>query len=752
MAMLSLFLIGCGGDETTSDTGDGGNGPAESISIDTQDTLDFASESVLTSVNLANKVRTDSEHELHITNIALLSDHNNCDFVDMDGLKFRIETNGSQVCRFSYTVEPISDDFSGSQSGISQIVVSDVRDTRDDNILPDSLPPISKMAYQSEVLSIDLTPYLPNGFVLDTKSVELTGTTDTGELGSFKSLGSSIIYTAPDEALGVVRIYYSAINNMANLLPGVIYVTISDLANANTAPIASINETLGDKILADSPTDSFSIDIEDYVFDADGDKLQLIDVYTNGLGWASNLTQFTFEYSPNLSGMQYITYIVADHHGGYGIGTLNFYVRSYDIIFDADQNITFYPTYTLEEIASTEGTFSDIYVENGTQGEAGEYPIFNEDLADAYCVTRGLVLPRASQLMSLYTDPLGSSSVFETEYKWPSGSSYIVTDGTFSLNDGTSSAAGAQEGYVSCVEQVEFPSDYNFSSKYLGADWDENTIVLASAAVDGNNIPLPPSKYGLAYTVVDTNPEGLAGEVIVEVHENNIVVKKRSDAVFQAVLEITDLMVQGDIQDITTLIVGTGACPNGVSVNDTQYLGCIPVLDNRDTSEKYTGAVADHILINLGYKLDQFSDDIPYLKTSNTTPEYSYYDLNDVSVISESVMKSAINQYAQDYCDIANAVELGGRDNWTWYIQNPGNTMKEEWFSNATFPMARNLTRWISSEAGIDLAMSGQGVFFFKDKTTNQLNQNVDTQAIAYQPRGSSAHKAWQYITCYSPD
>ena len=64
---------------------------------------------------------------------------------------------------------------------------------------------------------------------------------------------------------------------MANLLPGVIYVTISDLANANTAPIASINETLGDKILADSPTDSFSIDIEDYVFDADGDKLQLID-------------------------------------------------------------------------------------------------------------------------------------------------------------------------------------------------------------------------------------------------------------------------------------------------------------------------------------------------------------------------------------------------------------------------------------------------------------------------------------------
>ena len=745
LALLSFILLGCGGQETGSDTDNGGNKPAESISIDTQSTLDFVPESVLTSVDLTSKVRSDSGQDLHITDITPLSDYNNFDFVDVSGLKFRIETEEAQVCRFRYTVEPASGDFSGSQSGISQIVVSD------ESTVSSPLPPISKTAYQSEVLVIDLTSYLPEGFSLDNTSIELVGYTDTGDVGAFESQGNSITYTAPDEALGVVTIYYSAINDLMDILPGVIYVTISD--TANTAPIVSINVALEDKILADSPTDSFTINIEDYVSDADGDELQLTEVFTNGLGWATNLTQYTFEYNPNLSGMQYLTYIVTDDRGGYGIGTLNFKVRSYGIIFDDDQDVTFYPTYTLEEVASTNGSFSGTYTENGTQGEAGQYPIFNEDLADAYCVTRGLVLPVISQLRSLYTDPLSNSSVFTSQYKWPSGSSYIAIDGIFSLFDGASSLTQGQVGYVSCIEQVELPSDYNFSSKYLGADWNENSIVLASAEVNGNHIPLPPSKYELEYKVVDTNPANLADQVIVEVQENNIIVKQASTRVFQAVLEITDPNnVQGSLQDTTTLIVGTGACPNGVTVNDTQFLGCIPVLDNNETSEKYTAAVADHILINLGYKLDLFGDDIPYLTTSNTTPVYSYYR-TDILGQSESSIKQSIGLYAQDYCDILNAAEVGGRDNWIWYQQGGiSNPPSREQFENLEGTLAAELTRWMSDATGLSVADVGQGVFVFQDKITHQLNQDVDNNRMRYQYNPQNPWKAWQYITCYSSD
>ncbi|HIF9399625.1 TPA: Ig-like domain-containing protein, partial [Photobacterium damselae] len=458
---LSIFLAAC---HSGSPSVDPTPPPVKTVSINAQDTLQFITpDTPFVTVKLASKVVADNTQPLSLTSVTPLSPQTSqhCDVrtVNKDQLSFTVSPNDVGTCRFQYTIEPQSQTYSGHNVAVSQVVVTDTPPE-----VGEYLPPISKALAASEsdhdsTLNIDLSHSLPSDedgtpFSLDSDSIELLGeTSPDNALGTYSVSGNTITYTAPVDSQGVVRLYYSAINAAhTQVRPGIIYIGIGQ--PTNTSPSAQPIVTLDPSYLALTPKQT--IDITPYINDPDGDSLQLVGVYGNGLGAISNITSGQFTYQPYHTGPQYITYVISDHNGGYAIGQITFQELMYPSIFDATTKTTFYPPPTQDELSRGDETSSGLHREDGTQGLVGDYPIFNQALAQAYCIVHGMVLPSVAQLKGVFSRPLDGKSVFsDARYRWSSGVDYVASDGRVSLNDGTSSTDTSTAGYLSCASPVK---------------------------------------------------------------------------------------------------------------------------------------------------------------------------------------------------------------------------------------------------------------------------------------------------------
>lgn len=598
--LLALLLTACGGEETSSSYDGGESGPTTTdITIQTQNTLDRAPEGERVTIDLSEHVRSNDTKALTLTAVTPMSDYNHCDVLDIQGLTFKVSTSQAQVCRYDYRVEPSQSDLSGTGTGISQVVVSDAYDGTQE-----TLTPISKTVTESKTIDIDVSETLPSGFALDEDSLDLTS--DMTDPGEITVEGNIIRYTAPEDTAGTTQIYYTAVNETtAEVLPGLIHIAVS--LSGNTAPVAQLEPEMNPRVLTDSPDGSFEFDVAQYVVDAEGDNVQLIDVYTHGLGFADiHPLSTAFTYTPNGTGTQSLTYVVTDHRGGVGVGTLVFEVDAYYAIYDASQDLTFEPTYTQEEISAMNGVYSDLHWENGTQGEVGYHPVFDRELAEAYCQTRGLVLPTRSQLSTLFTGELAREPVFTSQYQWPSGAPYIASDGWVSLSNGQSSTATAN-GYVFCIQYIASASDYSFTESIVPAQWDSEVIIAASAETsDGNQVPLPTEAYDLQATVVSTLPEGRESQVNVDIDGNRVTVSTLFPEIKTATVTLTDPSVQGSIDEVS-LVVGLAQCDNSLDFETMQRLGCVPVIHFRDTTEAFTGSLTNNTQLSIGFDCTQMT-------------------------------------------------------------------------------------------------------------------------------------------------
>ena len=708
----------------------------QNITISAQHTIELKPESELSWVDLSEAVTSDQPNLLELSEVTPLSAHNHCDVIQIKGLKYQIETAAAQVCRYRYRVGPKAEQYQGQSEGISQVVVSDAAQ----DVTP--LQPIGQTVYEDSTEQIDISESLPLNYHLDATSIELTGNTSTDNLGTAEELEQDMIqYTSPTNTTGNVEIYYSAINELTDSVrPGVIYITLGDL---QAGLIADTHRQLEEKVLADEPSHSFNIDVADFVTAQENQTITLVEVYTNGQGTrvvTPNSTEFL--YKPNFTGAHYINYVVQDEKGSYAMGGLTFNVVSYRSIYDPTQKLTFSPTYTFDEIVRMGGTYSGLESEFGVTGEPGYYPTFDRALANAYCVTEGKRLPTSDELSSMYNHIISPNSAYTSEYRWPVGSRYATdynhNDETVrcSLSSGKCYIGNDTSAYVSCVKELYTSSEYSFEQAIQGAGWEEKNTLSASAYDESEAYynPLPKEEYQLSYTVVKTVPEGLNDLVQVKIVDNAVTVSRTNDSLKQTTLELHSPNVSGDI-DKVTLLIGLSECPSGVTVNETQLIGCIPVI-YEDDGTAFSGALPDQILSKLGF--DLLSDTPNSLRKSGSTPNYSYFSPHNVS------NQTDIAEFITPLCEQLNASIVAGRDNWTW-AWDPSLHGDKEGTRTLQGNLASELTNWISTNTGASAMTVGQGFFHIIHNNLYQSNQLNDDNRITLQ-----SFLQWQYITCVS--
>lgn len=707
--------------------------------ITAQDIVSYSPENTVATLDLSSAISVDNGESVRLSSIEPLSDYNQCTVVEKKGEIAYIDTEGSQVCRFAYTAEA---NISQSHStGIAQVIVTENK--------PESfsLNPLTRTTLHSSETQISLQTILPASTHVNEESLELFGTTSSGALGEVFLDGETLYYTSPKNTSGAIRLFYTAQDEqLTQVHQGVVYITISE---TNTAPKAQTETTLIDKVLTDYPSKRFLIDVRDYISDDDSNDLQLVEVYTNGLGTREILPWSTkFEYTPSQSGEHYINYVVTDHYGGYAVGSLHFKVLYYASIYDEQQDITFSPTYTMEELSRMNGSYSGTFIETGETGDSGYYPTFHRDLAQAYCMRKGQKLPSRNQILMMFQNTLKSQPIYQTSYQWPSGMSYVGSDGTFSLYDGTVSPDDTA-GYLTCISSALNPTEYSFDSKYYAAGWGESTMISASQEVDAyERVSLAPDKYELEYQITSTTPENLFELVDVKIHDNQVIVSRNSDLIKTAILELRSPNVAGN-QNTTSLMIGLTACPQDVTVEETQILGCVPIIYEQD-GPAFTAALSNQILSQIGFNV--FNSPPSALKQSNTYPNYSYFDPNILG--DDHNLHSDLAPFLTPFCEKLNESFVAGRNNWAWTWDDALLGALPTYNRDLQGSFATEVTNWMSESTNLDSGTVGQGFFSLtSENLLYQSNQVRNTAQIVTQGvpgKGYSTLKQWQFITCVS--
>ncbi|MHA6607443.1 Ig-like domain-containing protein [Photobacterium damselae] len=660
LMIVSIFIVGCNG--SNSESSDiHPTPPKKEISIYTQDTIQFSDGKRPIIVDLRNRVKSENNEDTIISDVKSLNpDNENCSITDINGLTFTTLTNDIGICRYEYKVKPINSSSVGQGRAISQVIVTE------DYEKGEYLPPISSVlspSTETEPSSIIFDKsqiQIPDGFIVD--NVNLIGDTESHELGSISFDDKSITYLAPVDTTGVVRIYYSIVNEDSGIIrPGIIYIAIGQSINSN--PVAEPESRIASISILDD--ERSPINVDPYTNDPDKDPLQLVYVYSSQ-GVVKDINGLEFTYIPTETGTNYITYIVSDHNGGYAVGLLISEVSSFINIYDDNQNVTFSAPLTQSDLAATEGISSGQNMESGDSGPKGIYPLFNRDLAISYCTTRGLVLPTKKQYTSLFTDKLKSTPIYDSEYEWIAGAPYVAIDGFVSLATGDVDET-VELGYFSCVEYVAGPEEYSFSQPaYLG-EFDKNVVITAAANSSYGLFPLPEELYDLKTEVFRTMPEGLEDKVSIFVSGQTVRVSVEpsiEDEIKNVIVSVKDpVHVQGEISD-TKIIYGISECPLGATTEEILDSDCIPTIGYIGSPTKVTGPVSSNTMANMGIDITKIPS---VFKKITDSPEYVATAIADGVEESYKMYDEWNNKgrsFVANYCDILSSLYIGGRDNW----------------------------------------------------------------------------------------
>ncbi|MDK9758396.1 cadherin-like domain-containing protein, partial [Vibrio sp. D173a] len=178
---------------------------------------------------------------------------------------------------------------------------------------PAQLPPQSKTTTVGEIITIEVRGPLTTGYTLDPEVVVLGDGVASGN-----SENDEITYEA--HAQGVTRLVYTMTNDDGSaILVGTVDVAVSRLGN--NAPVATDASFRMESDDIESPQ---TFDLSAYVSDDDdGDEIQLIQVDAwdaeVGLAAQDDFGNLSFTFKPNHAGFHYVTYVVTDHNGGYGV-------------------------------------------------------------------------------------------------------------------------------------------------------------------------------------------------------------------------------------------------------------------------------------------------------------------------------------------------------------------------------------------------------------------------------------------------
>ncbi|AVI65582.1 hypothetical protein CKQ84_06605 [Shewanella sp. WE21] len=461
--LLGLVLVGCGGGSDDNSS----NNVNVIPTVFAPDVFELSPITEQFFVDLTRQARVSDGSAVKFTNLISLTPDTACLPASQTEKGFFISADFAKVCDFRYTIVSKSDS-SASASGISRVAITDAR-------LPsENFPSLSVFTTTDVPLTLDINSLLlningsiplsansgiPSDYLLDEYIMVLgSGTAVKGELPN------TIVYTPTPGWHGVARLLYSYTNSLDNnqIKLGSIAVAVS--VENNSAPVANnfkYPEPIALGVMA-------TIDVAPYIFDTDNDELQLIDVYSwNGelaiqqVAGNFNGTKFTFK--PTNNDIHYITYVVSDHRGGYGIGMISVAVGGPYSDIAVGDDLVFSGPLTFAQAKFAEISFATIDIGNGTTALTGaQTPVYTYTMAEAYCEMIGARLPTLFEMTLLYQQ---EGSVFSgvNKQRWPAGIVYWTQTSnsygkeTFNLHTGIQAANFSPlnaHHFVTCVDVV----------------------------------------------------------------------------------------------------------------------------------------------------------------------------------------------------------------------------------------------------------------------------------------------------------
>ncbi|WP_318466693.1 Ig-like domain-containing protein [Photobacterium leiognathi] len=194
----------------------------------------------------------------------------------------------------------------------------------------------------------------------------------------------------------------------------------------------------------------------------DGQEWQLIDVQSYSATVTptnpNSVTNKSFNFSAGTVGEHYVSYIIADHFGGYSSGLIKIKVSAKENPVTWGEIVSNGKTFTAPPIYSQAVNKGLNVSAQWDEGVKNTVAGFGQNTGTLYCDTIG-VLPSVADLAALRqnTDTVVSDELG----KWPKGQSYLAENGStvigYDLQTGVSQAYNPSTPYyVSCIENSQF--------------------------------------------------------------------------------------------------------------------------------------------------------------------------------------------------------------------------------------------------------------------------------------------------------
>ncbi|WP_157806437.1 hypothetical protein [Vibrio salilacus] len=309
MFLLLLILYGCGQDDNKN------THPslptAQATPVVAKDGFKEVTPSVASYINLSQYVKGGSGSNLRLENVALSNIDSYCGTPSVDGLGFHTTVSSSGLCEYRYTVT------NGDNEADGKFVLMSA------GILDVILPQIPLAIEVGQMKKVNLKEALSDKFPIDTilnSEVILLGNGNA----IVDQTTHSISYTAT--ATGLSRVLYRLEDQKNTVYIGFIDIAVSSALNQ--APIAK-KFKLNNKVPAGV---TVQIDVGPHVEDPDQDQtLQLVEVHSYNADVASlnpeDLSNTSFTFKANNSGVYYVAYVISDQYGGYAVSLVEIEVK-----------------------------------------------------------------------------------------------------------------------------------------------------------------------------------------------------------------------------------------------------------------------------------------------------------------------------------------------------------------------------------------------------------------------------------------
>lgn len=368
------------------------------------------------------------------------------------GFEVSVRSNPS-LCRYTYSASSLD------ASASAEVIVFA------SNALQPTLPPISRaLQVDGSTVDIDLKQLLATDFpagyqLVDQAALNVQG--DNKGAVVYKS-GTTFSYKPPTMS-GWNRIVYtlSHPSKTDQDKVGAVYVTISDKVNL---PPQIGKPNLDYKTEVDAGV-SLTIDLKTSgatITEPDGQGYQLLAVQSmTGVVQPSDKnsvtnTQFTFKAQK--AGEHIVSYIVADHYGGYSMGQMKITVNA-DLRPRTWEQIAIGSEFFTAPERYIQSVFNVFHVApEWDTGVKNTLSAFNDQSGQQYCASRGR-LPTVSEMQSLHVE----ENKLDKKKKWPKDKHYLTQTNNngnivFAGYDLKANTVSKNHGpyYVTCVQNSSF--------------------------------------------------------------------------------------------------------------------------------------------------------------------------------------------------------------------------------------------------------------------------------------------------------